>query len=1441
MDDIELSSPHTTSGEPGITPRTQEVAGSVVNVKAAEKEFRELDASVKLDASQSITQGDGYNMGTLETGGATKGWDIHEFFEDSVRKGEETGHKLKKMGVIVKNLNVVGLGADAAQIPDNLDMLKALWPPSWFMGKKGTPFNILHDVSAFCKDGEMLLVLGRPGAGCSSFLRVVANQRAIFLDVNGHVSYGGLDAKDFGRYNGEAIYTPEEDTHFPTLTLKQTLTFALRTKTPGVRLPDESRRQFRHKVMGAILNMFGLVNQTNTMVGNEMMPGLSGGERKRTTISEAMVSRGAIDCWDCSTRGLDAASAFDYAKSLRVITNTLHKTTLASFYQASENIYEQFDRVLVLDKGRCIFFGPIKDAKPYFERIGYECENRKSTPDFLTGITNPQERKIRAGAENVPTTSADLEQSYKSSPEYERAMQELKEYEQQLIDESPVADFKTEVAAQKAKRARGKSRYSASIWEQFSALVARQAGMFYGDKFGIFSRYFSVIVQGLVFGSVFFHMPLTATGGFTRGGALFSSLLFNAFLSQGELFGTFYGRRIIQKQKSYAMYHPFAYHLAQVAIDIPVMLVQCIGFSLITYFMYGLDPKVDKFFIHVFILTLAALCFANFFRLLGNLSPSLYLSQQFMGLLFILYLTYVGYFPARDKMKPWLGWIYWIDPFAYAFKALFSNEMKGLVFRCDKDSHIPIGPSYTDPAYRVCSLPGALPGQTEVAAEVYLRKVYSFDVNDLALDIMVVFIFWIGFTVINAIAVEKIEWTSGGFMRRLYKRGKAPKQNDDKTAAEMALKAAQATDNMQPIEMKAGIFLWDELCYTVPIAKQPDGTATRQLLDHVSGWIKPGQMTALMGASGAGKTTLLDVLAQRKTQGKVEGTMLLNGKPLRIDFERITGYVEQMDVHNGFLTVREALQYSAKLRQEPEIPEQEKLDYVERVLEMMEMTQLGDAIIGDLESGYGISVEERKRLTIGMELVAKPHILFLDEPTSGLDSQSSYNIIKFIRKLADAGMPLVCTIHQPSSILFEYFDRLLLLGKGGKVTYFGDIGKNSQVLLGYFEHNGARQCTQEENPAEYLLEAIGAGVGGKTDKDWVQIWRGSPEADLIRQEIEDVKAKSLQSDSFEHGDVPREFATSKGYQLKQLYVRFTIIFWRNPSYNVGRVLQSLLVGLVVGFSFWNLGNSTSDLNMRVLAIFQILVLGIMLIGAAMPQFLFMRELFKRDYSSKYYSSTPFTIAMFLVEIPYLVLAATLCIFCCYWSSGFDVGDKLDGFYFWIAFVLFIIYCHSFGMFIAAASPHMVVAMIIMPILITMLFLFAGVLTPPSQMPKFWRSWMYPLDPFRYFMEGVISTAMAPLVIKCTSGDLLRFKSPPGVTCGDYVADFLSKAPGYINNPNDVNGLCEYCSFSSGKQFLNTLEWSIDHRWRDFGILFGYLGFNLLISVIFVWLFRKQWR
>jgi ATP-binding cassette subfamily G (WHITE) protein 2 (SNQ2) len=151
----------------------------------------------------------------------------------------------------------------------------------------------------------------------------------------------------------------------------------------------------------------------------------------------------------------------------------------------------------------------------------------------------------------------------------------------------------------------------------------------------------------------------------------------------------------------------------------------------------------------------------------------------------------------------------------------------------------------------------------------------------------------------------------------------------------------------------------------------------------------------------------------------------VDGRPLDSDFARGTAYAEQMDVHEGTATVREAMRFSAYLRQPTTISQAEKDDYVEDMIELLELQDLADAMV------FGLSMEARKRLTIGVELTSKPELLlFLDEPTSGLDAQSAWNLVRFLRKLADQGQAILCTIHQPSSLLFESFDRLLLLETG---------------------------------------------------------------------------------------------------------------------------------------------------------------------------------------------------------------------------------------------------------------------------------------------------------------------------------------------------------------------------------------------------------------------------
>ncbi|KAG6999763.1 ZEB2-regulated ABC transporter 1 [Fusarium oxysporum f. sp. conglutinans] len=192
---------------------------------------------------------------------------------------------------------------------------------------------------------------------------------------------------------------------------------------------------------------------------------------------------------------------------------------------------------------------------------------------------------------------------------------------------------------------------------------------------------------------------------------------------------------------------------------------------------------------------------------------------------------------------------------------------------------------------------------------------------------------------------------------------------------------------------------------------------SRRLLDNSCGWVKPDSLTALMGVSGAGKTTLLDALAQRMPSGVIQGEFYVDGRPLPASLKSDVDYVRQQDVHLETSTVREALLFSAMLRQPFDVPKSEKLASVEEIIHLLNMDDFADAVVG--LPGKGLNVEQRKRLSIGVELAGKPALLlFLNEPTSGLDSQSSKAILALLRKLAAGGLSILCTIHQPSAMLF---------------------------------------------------------------------------------------------------------------------------------------------------------------------------------------------------------------------------------------------------------------------------------------------------------------------------------------------------------------------------------------------------------------------------------------
>lgn len=245
--------------------------------------------------------------------------------------------------------------------------------------------------------------------------------------------------------------------------------------------------------------------------------------------------------------------------------------------------------------------------------------------------------------------------------------------------------------------------------------------------------------------------------------------------------------------------------------------------------------------------------------------------------------------------------------------------------------------------------------------------------------------------------------------------------------------------------------------------------------------------------------------------------------------------------------MREALRFSAYLRQPHEVPKAEKDAYVEEVISLLEMEDIADAVIGD--PTVGLPVADRKRVTIGVELAAKPQLLlFLDEPSSGLDSQSAYNIVRFLKKLAGAGQAILCTIHQPNAALFENFDRLLLLERGGKTVYFGEIGDDAAVLREYFRKNGA-ECPRDANPAEFMLEAIGAGSAPRMgERDWADVWNDSEEFTTVKKEIEAIKKARSGNHDEEVVQSKGEYATPLRYQIIEVSKRMNMTFWRSPNY-----------------------------------------------------------------------------------------------------------------------------------------------------------------------------------------------------------------------------------------------------------------------------------------------------
>jgi ABC-type multidrug transport system ATPase subunit/ABC-type multidrug transport system permease subunit len=1255
---------------------------------------------------------------------------------------------------------------------------------------------------------------------------VIANQRFGYTGVDGEVLYGPFDAQTFAkRYRGEAVYNQEDDVHHPTLTVGQTLGFALDTKTPGKRPHGMSKADFKDKVITTLLRMFNIEHTRNTIVGNPFVRGVSGGERKRVSIAEMMVTSGTVCAWDNSTRGLDASTALDYAKSLRVMTNIYKTTTFVSLYQASENIYKQFDKVLVIDDGREVYFGPAKEARGYFEGLGFKEKPRQTSPDFLTGCTDEFEREYKDGrsSENAPHSPETLAKAFKESKYAKLLDDEMAQYRKILAeDKQRYEDFQVAVHDSKRKGASSKSVYSIPYYLQIWTLMQRQYLIKWQDKFSLVVSWITSIVIAIVLGTVWLNLPKTSAGAFTRGGLLFISLLFNAFTAFSELASTMIGRPIVNKHKAYTFHRPSALWIAQIIVDLAFSAAQIMIFSIIVYFMCGLVRDAGAFFTFYLVIVSGYLAMTLFFRTVGCLCPDFDYAIKFAATIITFFVITSGYLIQYQSEKVWLRWIYWINALGLGFSALMENEFSRIDLTCTAESLVPSGPGYDSIANQVCTLAGSVPGTDTVSGSAYITQGFAYAPSELWRNWGIIVALIVGFLITNATLGEWIIFGAGGNTAKVFQ--KPNKEREELNAALVAKRDARRTSKNEAegselnINSKA-VLTWEGLNYDVPT---PAGQL--RLLNNIYGYVQPGELTALMGASGAGKTTLLDVLAARKNIGVISGDVLVDGIKPGTSFQRGTSYAEQLDVHEPTQTVREALRFSADLRQPLEVPQSEKYAYVEEVLSLLEMEDMADAIIGDPESG--LAVEQRKRVTIGVELAAKPELLlFLDEPTSGLDSQSAFNIVRFLKKLASAGQAILCTIHQPNAALFENFDRLLLLQRGGQTVYFGDIGKDACVLLDYFRRHGA-DCPPDANPAEYMLDAIGAGQAPRVgDRDWADIFSDSPELANVKDRISQMKAKRLEEVGSHTKTDEKEYATPLMHQLKTVQKRTNLAFWRSPNYGFTRLFNHVIIAIITGLAYLNLDDSRESLQYRVFIIFQVTVLPALILAQIEPKYALSRMIFYRESSSKMYGQFAFASSLVVAEIPYSILCAVGFFLPLYYMPGFQHASSRAGYQFFMILITEL-FSVTLGQMVAAITPSPFISALLNPFIIITFALFCGVTIPKPQIPKFWRAWLYQLDPFTRLIGGMVVTELHDRAVTCKPSELNPFNAPAGMNCGEYMAPFFERGgAGYI--VNNATSACQYCAYKVGDQFYTGLGLDFNNRWRDLGILIAFTGSNLV--------------
>ncbi|XP_020518878.1 ABC transporter G family member 31 isoform X3 [Amborella trichopoda] len=1324
--------------------------------------FNGGDAEIIVEEEEEEEEEHATISGNGEEGLETKDEDNYNLLKKIRSQLNSAGYVAPKVEVRFENLTVktqVHIGKRALPtLANNIrDSLEQCLTASRLLPSKKQSLTILNNISGIVRPGRMTLLLGPPGSGKSTLMLALAGKLQLTLKTSGTVTYNGELLGNFVARRTSA-YISQTDNHIGELTVRESLDFAARCQgasdiwagCASDQAILEAEREMdvftkasslgrKHNLATEyVMRVLGLDACADTIVGNDMVRGISGGQKKRVTTGEMVIGPRKTLFMDEISTGLDASTTFQIVKCIRNFAHIMEGTVLMALLQPAPETFELFDDIILLCEGQIIYQGPRTSVVDFFQSLGFKLPPRKDVADFLLEVTSLKDQ----GQYWADDSQCHMFLSTNFSDAFEQS-----EYGRVIQSTLSVSDDK----ANMIHSALAHKDFDVSKWELFKACFAREVLLVNRHRTLYFFRACDVAFVGLITCTMYLQTRNHANdeiNGNLYLSCLFFGLLhmiFNAFSETSMLISRL---PVFYKQRDNLFYPAWAFSIPSWILRIPFSIIQALIWSCIVYYSVGFAPDCGRYSLEFQLLSSVSMyLFPYFFYFVSELTillrffrfVFLYFSVHQMALgLFVLLAALAqdmiavssyaafsnllmillgGFILPRGSLKPWLNWGYWISPLSYGQMAASANEFSAPRWMKKSTVRHNILQSHGMP-----------------------EKDYWY-----WLGVGVLLAFNILFNALSIMALSYL-YAPGKSHLVIPSDESAAKVDGSHSTREVSMTVGRKSTRANPpqrmiLPFQPLTMTFHDVNYYVDVPKGGSLGKKLQILSNVSGVFRPGVLTALVGASGAGKTTLLDVLAGRKTSGYIEGDIRISGHlKEQKTFARISGYVEQSDIHSPNITVEESLQFSSWLRLPKEATSENRLEFVEEVMNLVELHTLRHALVG-ISGSTGLSTEQRKRLTIAVELVANPSIIFMDEPTSGLDARAAALVMRAIRKTADTGRTVVCTVHQPSIVIFEAFDELLLLKQGGQVIFGGPLGEHSQLMINYFQAiPGVPAIRDGYNPATWILEICTQACKQKISLDFASIYQNSDQYREIEGLIKDCSIPVA-------GSEPLKFSLefSQGYlmQFKLCFWKINLAYWRNPPYNVVRFYFSTICGLILGSVFWNIG-SKRDTIQDVSNIMGALYLVCMFLGVnnatSIQSIVYLeRTVYYRESSSGMYSPFPFAAAQALVEIPYVAIQTMLFGCTTYFMIGFE-RTIVKFLKYLIVMYLTFLYFTFYGMMAVGVSSSQHLAATFASTFYSIWNLLSGFLIPKARIPVWW-IWFHYICPVAWTLRGIVSSQL----------------------------------------------------------------------------------------------------